>query len=250
MKLTESERMENRAAFASMSLLQKLDHIFEYYKFPLVLVLIAAVALGSVLYYRLTHKDALLYLAYANISAGDDLNRALNEGFARSIGVNPARKEVKLYRGLYLSRDASVQNHEYAYASQLKVMAAITKGQMDVLLMNREAYDIMSSSGYLFPLKEFITQDGALSARIAGHLTENTVILEDNDIEHRLNEAVPYQAVTEEVANGILVSSFPLFERAEFSGDIYLGVVGNSTRLETILQFIDYLASEATGGMD
>ncbi len=31
-----------------MNLPQKLDHIFEYYKFPLALLLIAAVAVGSV----------------------------------------------------------------------------------------------------------------------------------------------------------------------------------------------------------
>ena len=43
MKLTDVEHAENREALASMNLLQRLDHIFEYYKFPLVLILIAAV---------------------------------------------------------------------------------------------------------------------------------------------------------------------------------------------------------------
>ena len=63
MRLTETERAENREALARMSLPQRLDHIFEYYKFPLVLILIAAVALGSVLYYRITSREKLLYLA-------------------------------------------------------------------------------------------------------------------------------------------------------------------------------------------
>ena len=247
MRLTESERAENREALANMSLPQKLDHLFEYYKFPLVLILIAVVGLGSVLYYRLTRKDALLYVAYANIAVGDTVDAALGEGFTRASGANPARAEVKLYRNLYLSRDASVQNHEYAYASQLKVMAAMANGQLDVLLMNREAFDIMSSGGYLLPLDALLERDAALSARIADQLVENTVILEDNDIEHRLDESIPYQAVTEEVANGILLSAFPLFERAEFSGDVYLGVVGNSARQDVALQYIDYLTAEPTG---
>ncbi|MDO4866055.1 MAG: hypothetical protein Q4C10_05820 [Clostridia bacterium] len=246
MRLTESERAENREALAAMSLPQKLDHLFEYYKFPLVLILIAVVGLGSVLYYRLTRKDALLYVAYANIAVGDTMDAALGQGFARESGANPARAEVKLYRNLYLSRDASVQNHEYAYASQLKVMAAMANGQLDVLLMNREAFDIMSTGGYLLPLEPFLAQDAALSARIADRLVENTVILEDNDIEHRLDESIPYQAVTEEVANGILLSAFPLFERADFSGDVYLGVVGNSARQDVALLYIDYLTAEPT----
>ena len=244
MRLTESERAENREALAAMSLTQRLDHIFEYYKFPLVLILIAVVALGSMLYYRLTRRETLLYVACTNISVGETLDSALGEGYIRTIGANPRKSEVRLYHSLYLSRDATVQNHEYAYASQLKVMASMANGQLDVLLMNREAYDIMSTGGYLLPLEDFLSEDAALSARVSGRLTENTVILEDNDIEHRLDESIAYQAVTEEVANGILISAFPLFARANFSGDVYLGVVGNSARTDAVLQYIEYLTAE------
>lgn len=242
MKLTDSERAENREALAGMNLLQRLDHIFEYYKFPLVLALIAAVALGSVLYYRLTRKEALLYVGCANISVGETLDRELGEGFTKDIGKNPSKSEVRLYRNLYLSRDATVQNHEYAYASQLKVMAAMANGQLDVLLMNREAYDIMSAGGYLRPLTDL--PDANLCRRLSDRLTENTVILEDNDIEHRLDERIPYQAETETVANAILISAFPLFARADFSADVYLGVIGNSSRTDAVMQYIDYLTSD------
>lgn len=245
MRLTESERAENRAALAAMSPAEKLGHILEYYRFPLALALIAAVALGSALYYRLTRKEALLYTAFANIAVGEDLDAALNEGFIRAAGMNQARREVGLYRGLYLSRDASVQNHEYAYASRLKVLAAMANKRLDVMLMNREAYDIMSAGDYLLPLEELLSQDAALLARVSDHLAENAVILEDNDIEHRLDERVPYQAVTEDVANGLLISAFPMFEHAGFSGDVYLGVIKNSTRTDAVLQYIDYLTRPA-----
>ena len=244
MKLTDAERQENREAFARMTLPQRLDYIFEYYKFPLVLLLIAAVALGSWLYYTVTRKEPLLYLGYANIAVGDTLDSALGEGFTRSVGGDPGKTEVRVYRGLYLSSDPSVQDHQYAYASRLKVMAAITSGQLDVLLMNREAYDILSSGGYLLPLEELLKRDSALFLRIGGRLTENTVILKDNSIEHQLDESIPYQAVTETAANAVLISPFELFKQAGFSGEVYLGVIGNSTRLDTVLQYIGYLTSD------
>ena len=122
-------------------------------------------------------------------------------------------------------------------------MAAMANGQLDVLLMNREAYDIMSSGGYLLTLDGFF--DEHLSNRVSGQLMENTVIIEDNDIEHRLDERVPYRAETDEVVNAILISAFPLFKSAGFSGDVYLGVVGNTTRMDAVLQYIDYLTAEA-----
>ncbi len=244
MKPTDAERAENREALARMTLLQKLDHIFEYYRFPLVLILIAGIALGSVIYYRMTRKDTLLYLAYANVAVGDILARELEEGFTRCVGADPGKSEVKAYRGLYLSSDPSAQDHQYSYASRLKLMAAMADGQVDVLLMNREAYDILSSGGFLMPLEEMLKRDSDLYLRVAGHLTENVVILEDNDIEHRLDERIPYRAVTETAANAILVSPFERFERAGFSGDVYLGVIGNSARTDTVLQYIDYLTAQ------
>lgn len=241
MKLTDTERAENKEALARMNLPQRLDHILEYYRFPLALALIAAIALGSVLYYRLTRREALLYVGCANVSFGESLDSALSEGYARAIGANSGKSEVKLYRNLYLSQDATVQNHEYAYASRMKVMAAVTKGQLDVLLMNREAYDILSAGGYLLPLEDALGAD--LYRRVSDQLVGNTVILSDNAIEHRLDERVPYQAETEEVDNALRVSAFPLFAQAGFSGDVYLGIVGNSARMDAVLQYIDYVTS-------
>lgn len=245
MNLTDAERKENREALEAMTLPEKLDHIFEYYKFPLVLALIAVVAVGSVLYYKLTRREALLYVACANIAVGEDLDTALNGGFVRATGKNPRRSEVRLYHNLYLSKNATVQNHEYAYASQLKVLAAMTSGQLDVLLMNREAYDIMSAGGYLLPLEGRLGD--ALERRLDDQLIQNAVILEDNEIEHNLDESIPYRAETENVANGIRVSAFPRFASAELTGDVFLGVIGNSARMDAVVQYIDYLTAEPSG---
>ena len=246
MKLSEQERAVIRESFQTMTLVQKLDYIFEYYKPALLAVAIALIILSSVAYRTITHKDVLLYTAYANIAVGDTLDTALNEGFVRATGDNPRKNEVYLYRGLYLSQDASQENHEYAYASQLKVLATIANQQLDVVLMNREAYDLLSSSGYLLPLEKLLGQDGDLFRRLAAHMATNTVILEDNAIEYNLNETDTYQAVTEETVNAINLSPFPLFDRADFSGDVFLGVIGNSPRLDMVLQYIRYLTAEET----
>ena len=75
------------------------------------------------------------------------------------------------------------------------------------------------------------------------YLTANTVILEDNAVEYALNEAHQYQAVTEEVTNGINVSIFPMLWESGFSDSVYLGVVANSPRLPAAIQYIEYLAA-------
>ena len=243
MSLTREETAARRAAVQKMSLAGKLEYIFTYFKLPILLGLVALYLVSSAAYRQITKKEVILYTAHINISAGDELEARLTGGFLSASGANPKRTEIDLSRGLYLSDNPSLENHEYQYASSLKLMAAINAEQLDVVLMNQEAYDIFSRKGYLLDLSGLLASDGALYRRLEPCLTVNTVILEDNSIEYTLNQAEQYRAVTEEVVNGLDLSQFPLFQGAGFSEPVYLGVVGNSPRLPAVVQYIAYLAT-------
>ena len=133
MKLTDRERAENREALAGMTLPQRLDHIFEYYKFPLVLTLIAAVALGSVLYYRLTRKEALLYAILqtghedlvASIRAAAMKKGSFQEiltGVCRQIAVSHERRHPMFHMAFMLNRRTQNDSPEArAHCDQMKV---------------------------------------------------------------------------------------------------------------------------------
>lgn len=238
MSLTKEERAARKESFRKMRPADKADYIFTYYRLPILLGLVALYLVCSSVYRQLTKKEIVLYSALINVSVGEDLESQLNGGFISAGGADPHKAEVYLYRGTYLSGDPSAENHEYGYASKLKLMAAIESKQLDVVLMNREAYDICSQEGYLLDLPGLLSPDTSLDP----YLTTNTVVLEDNAIEYALQETNQYQAVTEEVTNGIDVSAFPLFQEAGFSDSIYLGVVANSPRLPAVTQYIAYLA--------
>lgn len=241
MKLTKEERAARRDSFRRMNAADKADYIYTYYKLPIFLALIALWFVCSTVYHQITKKEVVLYSAHINVSVGEELERQLGEEFVSATGASPRRTEVYLYRGLYLSDDASTENHQYGYASRLKLLAAIEAKQLDVVLMNQEAYDILSQNEYLLDLSDFL--DDSLYQLLKPHLSANTVILEDNAIEYNLNEADAYVAVTEEVVNGIDVSAFPAFFKARFPDTIYLGIIANSPRLPAVLQYIEYMAA-------
>ena len=243
MRLSRKEQAEIRESFRQMRLSQKLEYIFSYYKLPIVLGLIALIVVGDFTYRQVTKKETLLYAAYFNISMGEDLDEALTEGFVDHTGVSSKKNEVYIYRDLYLSQDPGTENHQYAYASRLKLLAAIEAKKLDVVLMNQEAYDILSQNEYLYDIPSILAQNESLSLYLEPYLTTNTVILEDNAIEYNLNEADAYEAVTTQAVNGIDVSTFPLFQNAGFSGSVYLGVIANSPRLSTVFQYMAYLAA-------
>jgi hypothetical protein len=247
MKLSPEERAANREAFIAMSLSERIDYIFAYYKLELVIALIIAVAGGSILTRTLMHKDAVLYLAYTNVAVGNDLDEALNEGFVRHRGLNTRKSEVYCYHDLFLSDDENVADHRYAYASRMKLLGAVDAGQLDVVIMNKDAYDILSSAGYLDDLSKLISKtDTSTQALLTPKLVTNKVILEDNKVEYDLNEAESYEATTAERVNAVDVSGLSLFKDGDFSGQTYLGVIANSPRKDAVIAYLEYLSDTST----
>ncbi len=194
MKLTAQERADRREAFRRMSAAQKADYIFSYYKLPIVLTLLFAYILCYGLYRHFSRKEVLLYVMCANVVISEDTAEALSEAFVRYSGKDVRKCEVSLYRNLYLSDNPTLANHQYAYASRLKLLAMIDAEQVDVILMNQEAYNFLAEKEYL-------------------------------------------------ATNAVNVSRFPVFQNADFTDSVFLGVVPNSPRMASALEYIAYLES-------
>lgn len=233
-KLSEKEKAAHKAAFKAMSPAEKAEHIFTYHKWTILLVLLVLLITGSIIHRQLTQKKPVLYLAVINTSFGEDVEKSLTEGFLVEAGFDVRRQEVYLYRDLYLSEDADTLNHEYAYASKVKLGGAITAEKLDLVLMNREAYDIFSRQGYLMELT-------SLPDALSPYITENEVILSDNSVDYLLGNAAEEQIFTEVVPNSLAVSSLPLFRDAGFNGDLYIGIVSNSPRQEEAAAYYRYI---------
>ena len=241
MKLSREERASLRASFGKMRPMEKADYLLTYYRLPIFLSLLALVLLCSTVYRLITKKDVVLYSAHINIAVGDTLESHLNADFISSTGGNPKRAEVRIYQGVYLSDSPTQEDHQYSYASRLKVMSAIEAKELDVVLMNRESYDIFSHSGYLLELPGLLEENASLAHLVEPYLTANTVILEDNAIEYQLGQAARYEATTQEAVNAVEVSGLPLFSQAGFPDRVYLGVIANSPRSPAALRYIQYL---------
>lgn len=237
MKLTREEKAANRQSFRQMNLAEKADYLYEYYKLPILLVLIAILVTGNVLHRELTRKEPVLYLALANVEVGMEMEHVLTGDFLIKEGIDPKKNEVLVFSDLYLSDSPSTENHEYAYTSKLKLLASVDARQMDVVLMNEEAYNLLSGNDYLLDLSE-VSPDGLPP------FTENEVVLEDNSIDVTLNTTSELHYVTETHTNGMDLSRVPKIRDAGFSDTVYAGILANSPRVDAALSYLRYLASE------
>ena len=222
--------------------LQKIRYIWDYYKLPIVVLCILLYILGYSLYGHFTHKEKILYTALVNVSASDSLTEQLSTGFLDSLDQDTSKTTMQLYTGLYLTDDETNPYHEYTYASRMKILASIDGKQLDVVLMNKEAFDAFSQNGYLCDLEELLSsEDVDLYNRLKPHLVTNTVILEDNSTDLQLDPSITYQAVTEEHPFGLDLSQTSMISDAGFSDIVYLGIIANSPRTEEAINYVRYL---------
>lgn len=240
MRRDEADKLAAKAAYRKLPFRQKLAHIWLYHKWAILLSLAALVVLGSVIY-RVTHKkETVLYLALINVSLGDKLETVMTRDFLDDAGFDAQKQELLLYRDLYLAKDTDETTHPSAYASRIKLMASVEQKQMDLILMSRESYNVLSSQGYLLPVEELLEGAPELSEALTPLITENDVILEDNSIEYQLREAEELVIKTESVGNALRLDNLPLFS-GQFQDPLYVGVVANTPRRDACLDYLRYL---------
>lgn len=223
----------------------KLGYIWEYYKLPIVAACIILYIIGYFLHLQLTKKDVLLYLALVNMNTGEELTQELDDGFLTYADANPKKEELELYTGLYLTDDESSLNYEYVYASNTKITASIGAKLLDVVLMDRDGFDMLAQRGYLCNIEELLeAEDPQLLESVRNELAVGTVILEDNSVDTALHPELAYSAVTDEYPMAVDLSQSPLIQKAGFDGNVYLGVIPETERADTAVEYLRYLMGE------
>lgn len=242
---TRRKASPEREKLKNLHGLKKVQYIWDYYKLPLVVLCIFLYIIGYSLYGHFTHKETVLYTALVNVSVSDSLSEQLSTSFLDYLEEDISKNTMQLYTGLYLTDDETNPYHEYTYASRMKILASIDSEQLDVVLMNKEAFDAFSQNGYLCNLEELLSdQDAALYNRLKPYLATNTIILEDNSIDLQFDSSLTYEAVTEEYPVGLDLSKADLIHRAGFDDTVYLGIIQNSTHKDTAVNYVQYIFSE------
>lgn len=222
--------------------IKKIQYIWDYYKLLLIIIGIILYIFIYILYRHFSYKDTILYTALVNVNAGENLTEQLGKGFMEVMDLNTSSNKLQIYSGLYLTDDENNPYHEYTYASQLKILASIDGESLDVVLMDKEAFDAFSQNGYLCNLDELFTEEyAAFYEDIKTFVVDNIYIEEDNSFELIFDSSIPYSAVTEEYPMGLDMSQAQLIKQAGFEETVYLGIIANSPRKDIAVAYLQYL---------
>lgn len=234
-------KQRTKRDWKSLTTRQKIQQIWDYYKLPIFIACVLIYMLGYTIYRHETVKEKVFYTGLINVAPGEDLTKQLYKDFEETIVTNPKKEEMEFYTGLYLTDNTKSEFYQYSYTSQMKILAAIDAQQLDLVLMDKEAFDAFSQNGYLYPLDEFIAEFPELKGCTDGLLVENITILESNAMDVAFDPSLEYESVTETHYYGLDMSQHGYLADADLSGTVYLAILLNTPRKEICAKYIEHL---------
>lgn len=246
---------------------QRLGYIWDYYK-PLmaaVLVVIFLVCMGVTMY-RNSQIEHLLNVYLINSNYLEIDTDAMTAEFADQIGGLKAKQEILIDPTLQLSAESQSQ---YDVANQVKSVALLSAGDMDVVLMDEEVFENYQKQGYLMNLEEILTEEQMevwkelkvyrevpseeetdLFAGLDSETEADAAVQTDSETE--MNSAVQTDSETEldpdaEIMLAALdVTQSQVLQKYGAYSDtkVYAGVIINASHPDLCDDFLEYLLQE------
>ena len=214
--------------FEELTIREKAGYLWDYYRLRILLGCFAVMVITGTICHSLHQKQPLLYVGAVNVVLDDPLKAIYSDGYIEATEpAEKSRKEIRFYTGLYLTDDTSSEAFTYSYASRIKILSAIEDHTLDLVLLDQEAFDAFSQSGYLYDLS-------GLEEELSGlPLTANIELIEKEEE----GSGTSYTPLSYPM--GIDLSSLPPFDT--YSGTVYAGILKNTERLPEAVRFLRYL---------
>lgn len=225
----------------------KVEHLFAYYRGPIIGVLVALLLCGYLLFHFATHKDEVLHVVCLNSFAKAEDTDLFCREFAQAAGIDLEKETVYLNTSLIVS-DAT-PGETYEAIQSLSAQAAA--GTVDVLLADLDALGIFLYGDYFRDLTQVLTPEQ--QTRLQEHMLYIDLVY----LEAKLSGAevpTPYPDPTkpEDMEQPVPVAlllpqenGFRQLNYGSLKTPIALGFVVNSGHTQNALAFLDYIFPEA-----
>ena len=212
---------ELKDALRPMPWKKKLEHLWEYYKWVLVvLVVVSTIVYISVVGYSSASVEGLLYGEIVNLSFDTEAVEYLSDDLLEHLNGVKGDQKVSLYMSnLVIGEDSTYDNY---YAPLIRTSSEIENGKLDYLLVDSATLAVYFNEEFLLDLRQLFTP-------------EELALMEENLV------YVLYEETGERVPMAINVTDTAFVtNRITHETTVYLGFVGNTERLETCRIFYDY----------
>lgn len=223
-KTFKDSMKEERKKMRDMSFRDKCWYIWEYYKFPIIGILVAVflvVSISMTIYSNRFETALSCVILNGQSSAENSVDEFFNDGFGPYMNLGEEEK-IDVDYSMSLSFDENAMN-EFTYAELAKISAMISSKELDVMIAKEDTMKHYGEMGGFLDLSQVLPAD------VYDKVKDKLYYVTD-------------QETGKTIAGGIYVEDTGFEEKTGLSLDQpILGIISNSTRTETALKLIRYM---------
>lgn len=128
---------------------EKAGYFFDYYKWPVIVVLVIAIWLGAMLWQKATAPDICLTGVLFNTSnlLAQEKIQDIIDGFSREQELDPDKETILLHTDLtYFEEEDYIQSN---YESLQLLSAWVLSGDVDFIIADASMMEKLAANGYL-----------------------------------------------------------------------------------------------------
>lgn len=256
------EFKEEREAMKHGTPKQKISYFICYYKWHVIIAVAAIAFIVSFTVQLVTRKDTAVYVCMLNtleksqVSLDSDVSSANAFGamFAEYAGIDTDKYNIQLDTSMRISYDMTDQDSMY---SAQKYMAYLAAADMDVIVTDETSLEQYSYQEDFWDLREILTPEQLEKYEPYFYYIDMTVVAERNEIlDSADNLFTDYvliapdprdpEAMEEPVPVGIYLDGCEKVRDYFYfqTDDVVACVFVNTQRLDTALQYLDFLMEE------
>lgn len=154
--MDKKEKEERKNVFKSLSRSAKAQYIWDYYRWHILVTVIAAAAVVSLIAHYATYKETVLDVIMVNIADPySDYATAADEFFTQK-GFSAESEKITFDTSIIYSGDDTYSTNYYSDES---LTLKLSFGGADILFAPEFVYSQYADAGNLLPLSEFLTED-------------------------------------------------------------------------------------------
>ena len=241
------EFKEERAAMKNGTPKEKLAYFFDYYKWYVIVGVIAVIFAVTLIHQVATRKDTAFYALMLNVSAYNYMDDSENaNAFAEYAGIDTKEYDIQYDTTVQIGTDAGDD-----YNSSQKLMVYIAAAELDVMVSDADSLAHYAYLGDFYDLRDFLSAEQLEKYADSFYYIDGAV--KDEIQAASENGVLDYQPVygdphhPEDMADPIPAGLF-LGEDCSLLKDYYfrgedpsVSVLINTKRPEMTSEFIDFL---------
>lgn len=133
---------------------EKAGYFFDYYKWPVIIVLVIAIWLGTTLWQKATAPDICLTGVLFNTSdlLAEEKIQQIIDGFSREQELEPGKETILLHTDLTYFEEEGFASSNY---ESIQILSAwILAGEVDFIIADASLMEQLAAKGYLLEIAD------------------------------------------------------------------------------------------------